>query len=369
MGMNRMTAAWRVSVDLFEASPIIPEAPEHLHIFGNAYALSLVESRVRVHIAGVPTSFVNGIRRAATDEILGYALKVPEDGVRTDLTTDPYMLPQFVNQRIELLPLNQVAAAKAAATGRRFELNARNATATTLVVYANELREIGPAGGELLFNKTFELAELQPGKCLVIENIAIAAGRGREHAMFQVATCGAYTHLDIAQYSDDEMRLESGAAADLSGYKESCLVSNPRSHELRFVLQATVAESAKAAATSVLVAAAENIRARLRSVAQAVEGGAAADGPVQYALNALDSGLSEGIVRAPGETHTVGELLRRAIFDSAPDLAYADYSISEHENMLTLRLHVSGDPSVVILEAIKMATAALDEFAQAVTSL
>jgi hypothetical protein len=357
-----------VSVDLFEASPIIPDVPEHLRIFGNADALSLVESRIRVHVAGVPTPFVNGLRRAATDEILGYALKVPEDG-GSDLTTDPYMLPQFVNQRIELLPLNQVAAAKAAAAGRRFELNARNAGATTLVVYASEMREIGPAGGEPLFNQTFELAELQPGKCLVIENIAIAAGRGREHAMFQVATCGAYTHLDIAQHSDDEMRLESGVAADLSGYKESCLVSNPRSHELRFVLQATVAENAKAAATSVLVAAAENIRARLRAVAQAVEGGAAADGPVQYALNALDSGLSEGIVRAPGETHTVGELLRRAIFDLAPDLAYADYSISEHENMLTLRLHVSGDPGAVILEAIKMATAALDEFAQAVTSL
>jgi DNA-directed RNA polymerase subunit L len=362
---------WAASVSNFTVTRRVPDAPELKELFG-LDEMPLAEAAVSLELHGVPTAVVNGFRRAATDEIAGWAFQVPEGGFRTDLTTDVFMLPQFVVQRLELIPLHQLAAPQAAAAGLRFELNARNASAAPLTVYAGDLRMVAPGGAGAtaythkgaLFNPTTEIAVVQPGKTLVVEDISIVAGRG--HAMFQVATCGCYTHLDIAQYSDEEMRLEAGVAADLSGYKESCLVSDPRSHQLRFTLQATDAATARAAAVATLAAVCENLRARLRLVAAAVEGGAAEPASaVSYAALALEGGLLEGVVRAPGETHTIGELLRRAIFDTAPEVAVVAYSVSAHERALTLTVRATTDVGTIITEAVLMALAAIEDIRRA----
>jgi len=365
---------WTASVSNFTVRRQVPESPELKELFG-LDEMPLAEANISLELHGVPTSLVNGLRRAATDEITGYAFQVPENGFRTDQTTDVFMLPQFVNQRLELIPLHQRAAAQAAAAGLKFNLNARNATAAPLIIYAGDLRMHAPSGSSsaaythrgALFNPTIEIAVVQPGKTLVIEDISVVPGRG--HAMFQVATCGCYTHLDIAQYSDDEVRLESGAAADLSGYRVSCLVSDPRHHQLRLTLQATDAESASEVAAATVVAACENIRARLRLVAAAVEGGSIEPASaITFTTLVLEGGLHEGVIRAPGETHTVGELLRRAIFDTAPDVSVVTYSVSAHEKALTLTLRASTDVSVIITEAILMATTALEDIVRGLHS-
>ena len=358
---------WTASVSNFTVNRRVPDAPELKELFG-VDEMPLAEADISVELHGVPTAFVNGFRRAATDEITGWAFQVPEGGFRTDLTTDVFMLPQFVLQRLELIPLHQLAAAQAAAAGLKFELNVRNATAAPLVVFAGDLRRVAPSGAGAtaythkgaLFNPTIELAVVQPGKTLVIEDISIVPGRG--HAMFQVATCGCYTHLDLAQYSDSEMRLETGVAADLSGYKESCLVSDPRHHQLRFTLQAVDAQTAQAAAVATLVAVCENIRSRLRLVASAVEGGAAEPASaITYTTLMLEGGLIEGVIRAPSETHTIGELLRRAIFDTAPDISVVTYSVSAHEKALTLTVRAATDVSTIITEAVLMAITAIED--------
>ena len=374
--------AWTATVSNFRAVRRLPDLPELEEIFG-LKEMPLGETDVALELRGVPTAVVNGIRRAITDEITGYAFKVPADGFRADQTTDVFMLPQFVNQRIEMTPLQQLAAAQAAAAGLKFELHARNATEAPLTVYAGDLRTVAQAGGAsytykgALFNPTIELAVLQPGKSLVIEDITVVGGRG--HAMFQVAICGCFTHLDLPQHSDDEMRLPTGAAADLSGYKESCLVADPRWHELRFTLQATDAAGARPLALAALSAAVSTIRARLRLIIAAVEGGdgfghgsksmAAHMGAAQYSSLTLESGLSEGVVRAPGETHTVGELLRRAVYDTHPDVSAAVYSVSAHEKALTLTVRAAGDVGAIIVEAANMADATLEDILRAIVAL
>ena len=360
---------WSASLTNFKVQRQEPVAPELKELF-DLDEMPLAEANVSMELHGVPTAVVNGIRRAATDEIIGYAFQIPENGFRIDKTTDVFMLPQFVNQRIELIPLQQLAAAQAAAADLKFELNARNPSAVPLTVYAGELRAISTGSTKYqhvgaLFNPTIELAVLQPGKTLVIEDISVVAGHGS--AMFQVATCGCFTHLDIPQFTDDEVRLESGAAADLSGYKQSCLVTDPRHHQLRFVLQATDGASAPRAAAATVIAACENIRGRLRLIAAAIDGTSSElASAIHFGTIALEAGLNEGIVRAPGETHTIGELLRHAIFDTSPDISIAIYSVSAHDKTLTLTVRAHGDIGAIIIEAIHMATTALEDIMRGV---
>ena len=354
---------WAVAVSNLSVRCRIASAPELEELFG-IKQFPFPEADVTVELRGVPTAVVNGLRRAITDEILGYALQVPEGGFQADRTTELFMLPQFVNQRIELMVLHQSAAAKAAALGVKFELNVANSSAVPLTVYAGDLRVTSGELPAAIFNPTYELATLQPGRTLVVTDIGIAAGRGRDHAMYQVACRGAFRHLDLPQHTDDEMRLEDGVAADSSGYRISCLVADPRHHELRFTLGAVVERHAEQDAKATLVAACENICARLRLVLGAVDGAGAtglpaAVGAMQFVSTPLESGLTEVTLNAPGETHTVGELLRRAVYDTA-SVSYVAYAVSSHEKRLTFTLRATGDVTAILVEATQMAIRTLD---------
>lgn len=363
VGETPSARRWAVATANLTVRCRIAAAPELEELFGITQ-FPFSEADVTIELRGVPTAVVNSLRRAVTDEILGYALQVPEGGFQAERTTELFMLPQFVNQRIELMVLHQSAAAKAAALGVKFELNVANASAVPLTVYAGDLRV---AAGNLtapIFNPTYELATLQPGRTLVVIDIGIAAGRGRDHAMYQVACRGAFRHLDLPQHTEDEMRLETGVAADNSGYRISSLVADPRSHELRLTLGAVTERSAEQDAKAALVAACENICARLRLVLGAIDGAGgaglpAAVGAMQYTTVALESGLTEATLSAPGETHTIGELLRRAVYDTG-DVSYAAYAVSSHEKRLTLTVRLAGDVTATIIEATQMAIRTFD---------
>ena len=374
--MSRKDASkrWAPVVKGVTAKPAVPDMTEIEELFG--CTLPLCTADATVELRGVPTAVVNALRRVIIDEITGYALQV--DGFRADRTSELFMLPQMVIPRIELMPLWQRAAASLVGT-LRLELNVENVSAAPRTVYAGDLRVASGALATPIFNPTFELAVLQPGKTLVIEDITVAAGRG--HAMFHVACRAAFRHLDLAQHPDAAVRLESGAAADQSGYIESSLVSDPRHHELRFTLPATTPESALADVRSALSACCDVIRARLHAIVAAVDEAAnapalpaaapasvaGAASAIQFGIVALEDGLSEAVMHAPGETHTIGELLRRAIYDTAPDVAFAAYSVSAHERRLTLTVRSTSDPAAIITKAAQMAIDTFDEIHHGLT--
>lgn len=369
-GSTQVGMRWGAAVTKFNVNVRKPNATDELEELFGIGELPLSEAEATVELRGVPTAVVNALRRVVTDEMVGYALKVSENGFKAERTTELYMLPQFVNQRIELMPLLQRPAAEAAARNLRIELNMTNTSASAITVYAGDLRVVSGQISEPIFNPTFEIATLQPGKCIVIEDIIISSGRGRDNAMFQVACCTSFRHLDIPQYTDDEMRLSSGAAADLSGYKTSCLVSDPRWHELRLTLPVTGMDP-KGDVRSALEGACENIRARLRLVIAALEepsGSTAPAGSMQFTVVSLEGGLVEAVLYAPGETHTIGELMRRAIFDVAPDVSYATYSLSAHEKRMVItvrQLGVESEITAIFAEAAQMAIATFDDIALA----
>jgi DNA-directed RNA polymerase subunit L len=344
----------RVSVDRNEITA--DTVPELRTLFG-IDKLPLAEAYVEIEIRGVPTAYVNALRRTVTDEMPGRALQVPVDGFDTTLSTDPFMTPHFVNNmRIHLIPLTSQIPADIV-SNLRLALDVTNRTAAPLGVYAGDMVVTAGKMPEPLFNPTFKIAFIQPGKRIVVSNIYIANGYGRASGPFMIARRAAYRHLDIEQYSDADMRNEGGAAVDGSGYKISCLVADPRHHVLTATLPAT--STNLAASRAVFADACGNIKERLRLIATTIERRAEAPSGgfghrgIQYTVVELKDELMEGVLHVPGETHTIGEALRRAVHERTPDIDYVAYSIVKHENRMTFTLRHVDDVTVVLKDAVR----------------
>lgn len=351
--------------------------PELAELFG-LERLPLAPAKVEIELRGVPTAVANALRRAVIDEMPGRCLQVPPGGFDSAESTDPFMLPQFVNQlNLAVVPLRpQIPPETVKAL--RLGLDVTNPGTSALAVYTGDLEVTGGSMPEPLFNPTFQIATLQPGKRIVIRGIYISTGYGRDHAAYQVARRGAARPLDIPEHPeadthdaptyDAEGRQLTGAAADWSGFRVSCLVADPRRHLVSAVLPATGPDLASIRA--VFADACANVKGRLRLVAAAVELHARAAGPgreragpppgaadqesagagVQFTVVQLQEGLSEGILQVAAETHTIGELLRRAVHDLNPDLVFAAYEIISHENRLRFTVRHTGDVARVLLQ-------------------
>lgn len=335
--------------------------------------LPLAPARVEVEIEGVPTAVVNALRRTVLDEMPGRALQVPPDGFDTEATTEEFMLPQFVSGRIAFIPLRPQVPLETV-RHLRLELDATNTGAVCRDVYAGDLTVVGGSMPEPLFNPTFKLATLQPGKRLVIRGIQIVTGYGRDFAAFNVTHRAAHRHLDVAQHPREATHLPGdpaegaapaagarGSAVDLSGYTASCLVSNPRHHVVSAVVAATPPDPSEA--RSVFVDGCSNIIERLRLVATTVESDA--DAPAgrgaTYAVVQLEGGLAEGVLQVPGETDTIGELLRRAVYEEDPEVSYVAYVVVDHENRLVLTVRHVEDVTRLLVAAVRQSIATFEE--------
>lgn len=326
--------------------------------------LPLAESRVEVEVRGVPTAAVNALRRVVTDEMPGRCLQVPAGGFDTALTDDAYLLPEFCVPRLAHVPLRPQIPADVVAR-LRLELDVTNPGATGLAVYTGDLRVAEGEMPEPLFNPTFKIGVLQPGRRLVIRGIRIATGLGRSDGAFLVARRAAHRHLDVPQHGERETHDAGGAAADLSGYKVSCLLADPRHHVLSATLPATTADAAEVRA--VFADACAVVKERLRLAGTTIEqrapdadGGAARRAGPQFTVIRLQDDLREGILHIPGETHTIGELLRRAVCDLAPDIVFVAYAVVAHESRLTLTLRHTEDPAPILLGAVRQCLATFD---------
>ena len=347
----------------------------------------------------------------------------PADYILEELT-DPFMVPQFVLGRLRLIPLRPGAAASAA--GGHYRLDVRNDELTARHVYSSELEWVrdppkkggaetdwstdlawtegsswadevetvtagaapavavtvaGGAAPTRIFNDSFELALLQPGRRLRVENIRVVAGRARDGVQFSQCRRAAYTHLDLEQLPLSETHDAEGSALDLSGYVESSATANPHRHRLTLVVPAT---ATVAEARLVVVGLARGLVARLARIrdgfAAAQKGprpaaavSAAAVSAVGWTEATLASGLREGRLLLAGETHTVGTLLMREAYPPAggtalpaagnalpaagthTPVAFCAYDINQQTGQLCLQLqHATEEPRVIVAALIAL---------------
>lgn len=380
-------------------------APLLRELFG-LEALPLAPAWLAVRLDGVPTAVVNALRRAATDEVEGCALEMPglEEGAAGGppagydlaLSTDRYMLPEFLRDRLAAVPL-RLGLQRHLGRRRgdlRLRLDVSNPSAETVSFFAGDLVVEGGAGdpealaGGPLFNPTTELGFLAPGCRVVVGGIRLATGRGRDRAQFGVARRGAFRHLDLPELPRwathrppadpaDPRRLP---AHDLSGYEEPSTVTDPRAHLLSMGFPATGPDPA--APRAALAGAAAALAARLRGLAAAVARGApppaAPPGPgddeeapdsVEFTETRLGGGLEEVVIEAAGETFSVGEVVRRAVFDCAPELAFVGCAPVAHKGVFRIVVRHTDGARALLQEALAMAVATFDELARQLEAL
>lgn len=311
--------------------------------------LPLAPSWVSVEIKNVSRAVINALRRTLTDEMPGAALSV--GSFDSAATTEKLMLPQFVNDRIELMPLRPSAGSLK--TSPRWVLDVTNSSEVDRTVYSGDLTLVSGSLATPIFNPTFPLCTLRPGCRIVVRDITVALGYGRVHAKYNVARLTSFRHLDIPRWPDAEMRHPGGLAVDLSDYKESSLLTDPQEHLLLVTIPATGSDPAEV--RDVFTRACTCIIDRLKIVLGSL------DSPSSFSLNSLGElgeGLVEGTLMVPGESHTLGSLIRKTVYDLTPDVASVLYKVVTHEDRLELRCrHATKDVATVFRTAIERAIA------------
>jgi DNA-directed RNA polymerase subunit L len=369
--------------------------PELRELFG-LDRLPIAQTDVTVELGGVPTAVVNALRRTLVDEMPGYALAAG-DAAETRAayaeTTDVYMLPEFCEGRINSIPLVQQLAPELV-RDLRFDIDVENQTQAPIVVRSGDMRAVAGRLGRPIFNPTFVIAEVQPGKRFAVRGIRVVRGLGRENAMFNVARRAAYAHLDLPEHPRAETHGPAAARADESGYAVSCLVADPRRHRLRFTLAATSESPDEPVVT--VTDACDVLIQRLRRAAGAVaawvaedhrQGGAkekregrrapaaahrrekaarTAEAPGGARFAVVDLGddrrnteggptggaLQEGRLILEGETHTIGEMLKRTVYEIEPRVAFLEYRCDTRLAAVVLTVRLGGDAARLVADAV-----------------
>lgn len=260
--------------------------------------LSLNELKVVLTLEGISTTVVNTLRRIMLSEFTVNYLWSDKFEITSDY--DPFMPKEFVLRNIANIPLKSNLEEKNAV----YKLHVINNTPVNKKVYSGDIKRVD-GGKEVQFNETFQIAELSPGKSLIINEIKILTKTGGK-----VIQCG-FTHTDLEKFSQDELNSSTalinrhGAElkiSDLSHYKESTLIADPSSHIMTFYIPAAGHENE---AKIVLNDAIDNILERLQKL-ESVLG--------DFKSIEIGDKLLELNIKLE-DTATMGELLKKTIFD------------------------------------------------------
>lgn len=363
-----------VKIDIARRELLARDVPKLKEIF-DIDKLPMATARVAMEMKGIPTAMVNAFRRTLTDEMIGHTLQISDDGWNTQETTELFMLPHFVGMRISSIRLKCQIPSETIRT-LKLGLDMVNASGAPLSVYAGDLVVKEGNMKETLFNPTYRIAVIQPGKRMVIDEIKIVTGVGKDNGLFNVTCCAAFRHLDLEEYTDDEIRQKDGVASNSSGYKQSSLISNPKHHLLTFDVPATGKDYVNDVFT-LLKDCIITIRDRLQSILNAIDKSEGGDKDVsgsihksgiQHTCIKLESGLNESVLSVPNETYTIGELLRRYVYEIVPEISGVSYEVISHERRLVLTVRNGSDTTSILMNTIYYILEVLSELEVGITT-
>ena len=129
----------------------------------NHHAISFI-------VADTNPATVNAIRRTVMSEILWKSLYVNLEDI--DTNEEFLKLHEFC-KRIAFIPVNQDVSLTA-----KFSIDVVNKSfdANRAIVHSSEIKQSGGAFDSKLFDSTFRVAELHPGKYLKVKNIGVKEG-------------------------------------------------------------------------------------------------------------------------------------------------------------------------------------------------
>jgi DNA-directed RNA polymerase subunit L len=305
----------------------IPE-DEMMEVYGIT-KLPLCTAQIQFNLHKTNFALANAIRRVLCDELQSFCLTLDDAIITADQCSDPFMFDQVIRDRIQLIPL-MAGLDEETATTLRFELDVSNNTHEPKYVYSGDLHIVAGKISYPIFNPTFEIVVLQPGKFISLKNIHLTRGIGRDNAVYQSMCQTTSITLDIPEYDKTEMEEHEGE----SGYKISTLMADPHHFLVSGVVPAIVPNSDKTV-KQMLQSSCQVIVDRLQRISAALI--SSQDEGVIFVTTKGVSGNSESLLVVKGETHTIGNLLRKMIYDNyKDDISFVGYTCFKYENAMKL---------------------------------
>ena len=268
-------------------------------------------------LSGVDNSVSNAIRRTIACELLVSGLNITVDDIETN---DEFIISEFITSRIKLIPIKQSCPLDAV-----FELYVENNTPVVMDVKTGQITIVNKGSPHPLksipFNETFTLLSIQPGKSIRIKNIRVMQNYCKKdtfggYAVASNVTSVAQDQIPINMYEPDSKGIPSS-------------VSNPQVWKISYNTNGTIP------AKDIVPATCDNIIERSKNVKEL--------------LYSVIQNEKEYLLTVQGETHTMGNLLMRAVLALYPDIPSVVYKADDNNDSMTLRI-ASHDDAVEIIE-------------------
>jgi DNA-directed RNA polymerase subunit L len=396
-----------VEVDNMHVMRVAVSSPYFKQMFG-IDTLPLTDSWIEFDVKHVRAAYANGIRRVMIDELPWLALNFDSligadcsavggaataaEAPRT-AASDPMMFDQVVRKQITQIALRPQLEESLIA-GVRFGLDVYNNTSETMSVFSGDLHVTKGKLKSPIFNPTFYIAKIQPGYALKIDDIYISRGIGRENAMYNSGALGTAVPLDVPRYPKSDTHSADGAHRDESGFKVSTLVASPRHFRIRAKIAATVDEPN--VVRSVVVDACLNVKGRLNraimflerqisneasesssSSGLPVNGAPVTGAPVVAVTDSISyqevrqtSGEVQAVMHMAGESDTIGNIVKTALYEVHPEILFNDYTCITHEHRVSWTVRIAGgdNASEYMLRGLRRAFTMFDQIQQAVSA-
>jgi len=318
--------------------PLKIDMPELLNEIYGISNLPIFRTEIITEIKGIHIPEINALRRVLTDEIQHYHLTTNDSVIETD---DPFITLSRIDKYISNIPICY-SIPKEIIKKLKLGIQFKNKTTSNVVVLCGDLviQSSDVTLNSPIFDPTFELFSLSPGKSITINNIHLVAKYGKEFAGANLACNASYRFLDIEEYSIEEINKKENQTkpfVNQSGYKISSFLANPIHHELSFIIPATSKNFVKEI-HQILNDVCDNIIYRLRSILMHVENSSKIDDSIQSSiLENVNNDINKYICIIPGETHTIGNLLKWYVNDLFPQCSSVTYVI--HEKKLEINIY------------------------------
>jgi hypothetical protein len=342
--------------------------PKILAKYGGEWSdMLFCKAKMTVELDNICASGANALRRVMLDELVGHCLSADPDGgtsarncVVKNSATDPFIIDSFLHMNIMCIPLRYDLPK--GAEDAVFELSVTNNTPVTISIKSGHIREKTKLLREPLFNPGFTIGLLMPNCSVEIKELRISRGIGSKnarlladnyHAAYQPVRRAASVPLDLAEYSDKEIREPGHDLPFGSGYKESVFTANPRKHRVTAIVPAVSGDGIKVG-KQIVADSCDGVIDRVRLIRGALTETPNWNIRLEFENTAGAEGGAgvEGVLNLKYETHTIGALMRRVIFDLYPECS-VNYAYLTHNYMIELHVwHPTKSAKELILAAV-----------------
>lgn len=315
-----------------------------------SHTFPLISVYVEWKLKDVDIAVSNGMRRVVLQENIGVYMD-PGDGLDISIeNADPYMVNQFVSDRIKLVPIRYDIP-----KDTKLSLYVKNPHQKVLSVYTKDLKlknnqtiiEKDP-----IFNPGFELATLQPGKAIKVDNICIKTVSS--DAKGQIG-CGFVSKpIDLEEHDKKETHTSEGKYVDCSGFKQSTMIAKPRNFYLYGIMQAIPRNRIKQTVESILIDICNNIMDRLNDLRNQIDN----KEKHIYTEYMSEDGWHIGELKVKDETITIGRLISNRIINDydVPGKNNLSFCASDHlrsTNEMTIKIKYIENTKQLIFDSIE----------------